>query len=174
MLFVGFTNLRRSLVLLDVIVLLSQGQTTLADAQDILRSIHFVSADISREKLHLAIRHHLQLSSKELVFGLCSLHFLDERHDWRQTVLFTTSRIHRQLVEVAEFLFNASFGIAVLQQLLQDAIDTFVVVLGQTVEAAITRIGSRQRIGLHPATAGILEEIVGRTHAGIQVVEVDT
>ena len=143
MLFVSLTDLGGSLVSFQIIVFLSQGQSALRKIQDVVGCILLVSTNIRTKQLRFAIGHHLQLDGKELVFSLCSLHFLDERHDWRQAVLFTTGRIHRQLVEVAQFLFDGTSRIGILLQLLQNTIDALVVVFSQTVKAAVARIGSR-------------------------------
>ena len=72
-LFVGLTNLYGSLVILQIVVFLTQCQTTLHEVQNVLRSILLVSTDISTKKFHITIGHHLHLDVEKLLLGLGSL-----------------------------------------------------------------------------------------------------
>ena len=126
------------------------------------------------EELRLAVRHHLQLNGKELVFRLGRLQSLDDSHHWGQSVTLPALSVHGQFIQVTEFLLNRTIWISVLLKLFQNTVDALVVVLSQAVEAAITRIGRGQRIGLHPPATGILIEVIGRTYAGVEVFQMNT
>ncbi len=173
-LLVGLTNLDGGLVVFHVVVFLAQRKSALADVQDILRSVLLVCANVGVKELLFTVGSHLQLYLKQLLLVFGSIQFLQQGHYRSQSVLFPACGVHSQFVEVAQFLLNRALRVAVLQQFLQDTVDTLVVVLGQTVETAIARIGCRQRVVLHPATAGILIEVVCRPYTGIKVVKTDT
>ena len=174
MLLVSLTDLHRSLIILQIILFLSQSQSALSESQNVLSSIHLIGPDVGSKKLRVAVRHHLKLDGEELLLGLRSLQALDNRHQRRQAILFPAGRVHCQLIEVAQFLLYSTFLIRILLQFLQDAIDTLVVVFGQTVKATIARISSRQRIGFHPSTTGILVKIITRTNALVEIRYIQT
>ena len=97
-------------------------------------------------------------------------------NDWHQgfyTLAVSAHRVHCQLIQVAELLFHGTLCISIRLKFLEDSVNTFVIVFRQAVEAAKTCVGSRQRIGFHPTATGILIEIVGRAHAGVQIGQVN-
>ena len=174
MLLVVLADVRSGFVSLQIVIFLSESQSTLINAQDVLLGILLVGTHIGAEEFGITIGHHLQLNGKELSHCLGCFHFLDKTHNRCHPIFFTTGRVHSQLIEVAQFLLHTALGIGLLLQLLQDAIDTLVVVFCQTVETAIAGIGCRQRILLHPTTAGVIIEIFTRAHLLIEVSQVDT
>ena len=174
MLLILIANLGCSLVILQVIILHAEGQSTLIHAQDILSSILLVGTQSGTIELQATILSHLQLEGEELVHGLSRLKGFQLTHHGLQTLLLATDRVHSQFVEVREFLLGSTLSIGIVEQLGEDTVDTLVVVLGQTVERTEAREGCRQRIILHPATTGILIEIISRAYRCVEVAQIDT
>ena len=85
------TDLGCSLIVLKIILLLAQSQTTLIETQDILTCILLVGTKITEEELLLAIRSLRKLDIQQLLVGLCSLKFLNQRHKWSHTLLVSAS-----------------------------------------------------------------------------------
>ena len=166
---VGLPNLGGGGVGLQVIVLLTERQPRLTDTEDVLRGILLVGTEVGAEELLITVAGLLQLYLEELLLGLGGLQLADDGHGRCDAVALAAVGVHGQLIEVAQFLLHAACGIAVVEQFLQDTVDALVVVFSQAVETAIARIGGRQGVGLHPAATGILIEVVGRPHTGVQV-----
>ena len=133
----GLTDSRRCLIVIQIVFLLSERETTLIDVQDILRSVLVVSTKTRIEELLRAIRRQLQQDVLQLLVALGSFQALDKRHHWVHTFLITTVDIHRQFVEVTQFLLCGSLLIGVLLQFREDRVDTLVIVLLQLVETTI-------------------------------------
>ena len=133
----GLTNLRRSGVVVEVVLFLSERQSTLIDTQDILTGVLLVGTESCTKEVGTTIDGLFQLDGEEGVEGLGCLHLLDDRHHGCHTLLIPAYGIHRELIQVAEFLFDTSLCIAVFQQFGKNTVDTFVVVLLEHVEAPI-------------------------------------
>ena len=73
MLLEGLTDVGRCLVIVEIILLLSHRETTLIDAQDILRGILLISTKAAEEELLLSIGSQFQLDGQQLGIGLGSL-----------------------------------------------------------------------------------------------------
>ena len=172
MLLVGFADFGRCLVVVQVVLLLSQRNAALCHVQNVLRGILLVGCYACAEESGSTILCQLQLNVEELLHGLGLLHSLNHLHDGCRTLLGAAHGVHSQLVEVRELLLHRSLGVGVGLQLFQDAVNTLVVVLCQTVETAKARIGSRQRVFLHPSTTGILIEIGTRLSCRVHVGQV--
>ena len=131
------TDVSCCLVIVEVILFQTQREATLINVQDILSGILIICSKACKEELLLAVGSKFKLDIKQLFVGLSCLQTLDKRHDRSHTLVVTTRRVHRQLVEVAEFLLNRTLFIGVALEFGKDAVDTLVVVLLQLVEAAI-------------------------------------
>ena len=99
-----------------------------------MRGVLLVGSQSCVIELRVSILSHLQLHVEQLLQRLGSLQLLDNRHDGLQSFLLAADRVHGQFVVVREFLLNGALLIGARFQFLQDAVDTFVVVLAQTVE----------------------------------------
>ena len=109
------------------------------------------------------------MDSQQLLVGLGCLKALDQRHQRSHTLLISANRVHREFIEVAEFLFQRTFLVGILLKFLQNTVHPLVVLFLQTVETAIAGIGCRQGIVLHPPTTSILVEVIGGSHRGVEV-----
>ena len=133
----GFTDIGCSLIVIEVILLLSQRQATLIDVQDILRGVLIVGTETTEEELLFSVWSQLQLDVQQLLVGLGSLQFLDQGHQGSHTLVVTTCGVHSQLVEIAEFLLNRTLLVGIALQFLQNTVDALVVVLLQTIKTTI-------------------------------------
>ena len=165
----SLANTGCSLIVIQVVLLLTECQATLINTQNVLCGVLLVGTEASIEELLLAIRSLLKLDSQQLLNTFSSLKFLNKWHNRSYTFLITTCRVHSQLIKIAQFLLDSTLSISVALQLLQDTVNAFVVVFLQTVETTIARISCWQWVVLHPTTTGILIEVVTRTHILVKV-----
>ena len=169
MLLVGFTDFCRSLIVIKIIFLLSQRQAALIDVQDVHLCVLLVGTESHIHKLLVAIKHQVFLDVEQFFLRLGSLHLIDYRHHGLHAFLVAAFLVHGEFIEVRELLLNSSLGISSFEKLVENAIDAFVVVFLQTVEASIAGIGCGQRIVLHPSATGILVEIILRTNICVEI-----
>ncbi len=83
--------------------------------------------------------------------------------------LIQAHAVHCQIVEVGDFLPHGAAGMLFLCQVVEQLFELLAIVLGQVVEHAIACILGFQGIGFHPATAGILIEVVAGVHTQVHV-----
>ena len=107
---------------------------------------------------------------EELCHGLCFLHAVDDFHEWFHAVSITSLLVDGEFIEVAEFPFHASLFIVHVFEVVENGVDTFVVVFSQLVETAIARVSRRQWVVFHPSAASKLIEVVGRTSCLVEIV----
>ena len=112
-LLVGLADFGRSLVVLQIVVLLAEGQAALVDVENVLGSVLLVGSDVGSEELHVAVGRQLHLNVEELLLGLGSLQAVDDGHERSQAVLLPAGRVHRQFVQVAQLLFDGTLLVAV-------------------------------------------------------------
>ena len=110
------TNLSRSLIVIQIIFLLSERQATLIDVQDILCRYLVISSETGIVESLLTIRHKFQQDSLQLLVTLGCFQSFDQRHHRSHTLTVTTIHIHRQFVEIAQFLFCGALLICVRLQ----------------------------------------------------------
>ena len=122
----------------QIILLLSQGNTTLTHIQDIVLTVFLVGTESETHELLVAILQQSLLNSKEVIFRCSLLQLLEVRQYRSNTLAVTTLLVHGELVEIAQFLLHGAFLVLLLSagQVFQNRIDPFVVILLQLVEAA--------------------------------------
>ena len=129
MLLIGLADGRGGRVVGHIIVFLAEGKTRLVDAEDIVLAVFLVGSEIgavyTSEALHGIFLHEFHQGS----LGLGSLHLADERHDGLHTLTVAARRIHGELIIVAHLALIGTCGILFGQEILQDVVDTYVVVL---------------------------------------------
>ena len=169
MFLVGFPDLDRCLVVVQVVILLSERQSTLTDIENVHSHIFLISTKA------IAIRHSIaedpvfELHTAQVVLRTGCFYFVEEWLHRCDALLIAASRVHGQLVEVGQLALRRTLGKLLLVEFVKDGVDALVVVLLQLVKAAEARIGSRQRIVLLPSARCKLIEILGRLSRLVKV-----
>ena len=110
----------------------------------------------------------------ELVHLLDGGNLIQIGHDGFGTLLLDGGSVHTHSIEGGNLVAIAAGLVRVVNQRVDKSAELLLVGLGQHVEGAIAAVLGIERIVLHPATAGILLEVVGRPHTGIKVIKTDT
>ena len=77
--------------------------------------------------------------------------------------------VHSQIIEVGNLLAVAALGMLLVGEIVEEFLQLVAVLLGELVKHAKARVLRFQRIGLHPATTGILIKVVTRICCQIHV-----
>ena len=157
---------------IGVQVIVSVGQTAGAGAQP--HHVHVTVLEVglhANAKERVAQRQVLIGDEAGQVFLLESLDLGQVGQQGLYTLTVQTVTVHGHLVEVGNFLVNSTELVIGLAQFQEHVAQTVLVLLGQHVKHAIAGILGMlaQRVGLHPATTGILIEIFTRLHAQVHV-----
>ena len=89
--------------------------------------------------------------------------------DWSDSSLVAAVNIHREFVEIRQFLLNGSSLVSLLLEFRKNGVDALVVVLSQLVKTAITAVSGRKRIVLLPSTCSKLIETVCWLHCLVEI-----
>ena len=105
------------------------------------------------------------------VFFLEGLHLGQVGEQGLYALAVQAVAVHCHLVQVGNFLVHGAELVVGLAQFQEHVAQAVLVLLGQHVKHAIAGILGvlAQRVGFHPATTGILIEIVTRLHAQVHV-----
>ena len=161
-------------VLLQVIVTVGHTQTALADIGDVPGRLAHILADVDAVRARDADLGQVGRQGRDALLVL-------ERADARQLAgqrlvaqAFTAFGVHEAGVQVADLLgFAASLGALVLLRGLDDGQQLRRGVLAQLHERAPARAVARDLGLLQPLAVQVREEIVLRTHGGVDVLGVD-
>ena len=135
MLFICFTNLHRSLVVVQVVVFLSECKTALTHVEDIHRHVFSICAKSRTEWNTITKDSIFLLDFEQVVFRISFFHLVQQRLHGCDTLFVPTFSIHCQFVEIREFALCRSLRKFLFLKLVQNRIDALVVVLLQLVEA---------------------------------------
>ena len=172
-LLVGLANLHRGLIVIQIVVFLSEGETALRDVQDVHLHILLVGTEARAEGHAVAHRGILQLQLLQVLLRAGSLHLVEQRLHRCDALIVAAHRVHGQLVEVGELAFRGAVGKLFLLQVAQDGVDALVVVFLQLVEAAEARVGGGQRIQLLPTTGCKHVEVLGGLHVLVKILHAE-
>ena len=173
-LLVGLANLHRCLVVVQIVVLLSEGESALRDVQDVHRYVLLVGTEAIAEWLTIATLSILQLHLLQVGLRAGSLHLVEQRLHRSDAFLVATHRVHGQLVEVGELALRRASGIRFLLQVAKNGVDALVVVFLQLVEAAKARVSGWQRIQLLPSTSCKHVEVLSGLHGLVKILHAET
>ena len=168
-LFVGITDGHSGSIVVQIIVFLSQCESTLHQVEDIHGHILFVGTEVRAKLDTITLIGIFQLQAADIGQRACTLNLVEYWFYRCDTLAVAAIHIQRQFVEVRQFALYAALLVRLLLQVRQDGVDALVVVFLQLVEAAESAIGCRQRIVFLPAAGGKLIEIVGRFGGLVQI-----
>jgi len=173
-LFVTFTNGFGGLVILQVIVSLTQTQTTLAHVYDVHGAVFVIGTHVeTKEGIHAQRTQ----TGCQVNIGLLVGHLLNVfEYGFKRgcAFLIEPNAIHTQRVKVSDFLINRSSLVRCLADGFNQTVDLFNVLLGQFVERSIAGIFGTERIGLLPSAGCKLIKINTGYRCRIQVSHIQT
>ena len=176
----GLANLLCLRVLVDVVVLLSQCQSTLTDVYDIVLGIFLVGSDVHREQTLNALTLHAGPNFLEPVLSDVGRVLItvaqQEFLEGTPIVLVEVHAVHCGVVEGGNLLCHRP-PIS-LQGEFSNAVDDFaqllVVVLVEHIERTETTVFRSQRMCHLPTVGGVFVEIGSGQESGVQICKVDT
>ncbi len=168
--FRGFADQDVLRILGRVVVLVAQGQTALADGDDIVVGIFFVCTDIQAEEQIVVL---LGAVLQQVLARFDGIDFRQMGLQRSGTVGVQADGVHGHVVEVADLLGDAAFFVVLGGKFLDQAGQGLGVVFTEFRECAPGRILLRLRVEIDPVSGGILGEIVTGTHGGVHVIIVD-
>ena len=157
----------------EVILLESERDTALRHVQNVPSGILFIGTQIGGIELAVAKRSQFELNGKQFVDGLGGLHLLYDGHHGLHSVLVSAHRVHGQLIQLAEFPLGSALGKVLFHQFSENGVDVFAVGFGQLVEAAVTGIGCRKGVLLHPTATGVTVKVLFRAYRLVEIGKVD-
>ena len=135
---VRFANGRRSRIGVEVILLLPQRESALMHKQDIHLGVLLVGIKTGIHKARDTVGGIFQSQCFKIGHAFSTLKRMNERHYRRHALAIESVGIHRQFIEIAQLPLDRTLGVRAFHQLSKDSIDTFVVVLSQTIETTET------------------------------------
>ena len=115
------------------------------------------------EERGLAVHQHLRQLHRQ-VFAFQIVDGLEFGLDGIGRVAIEVAGSHGGVVEVLDFLLDGAGGVLLRRDFGHQLLELLLVVLCQYIEAAVTGVFVAQRVGSHPAAAGILVEICRGLH----------
>ena len=139
-------------IVVEVIILGTESKTALHQVVDVHGYVLLIGSEtcaIAQAEPHPCI---LNLKLLKLVLGLGSFYLIHQRLYWSDSSLVAAVNIHREFVEIRQFLLNGSSLVSLLLEFRKNGVDALVIVLSQLVKTAITAVSGRKRIALLPST----------------------
>ena len=175
---IGLTYLGCLGVLVQIIILLSQGQATLNDAEDIVLGILLVGSDIEAHQSVHALSQHLGPHLLQPVLGNLGRGLItitgQECSHLIQAMLVESDRVHGTVVEVGYLLCHAPLLVLLSSHTLNEFAQLLVVILLKNIKAAISAILIGEWMSLLPSTCGKHIEICSGQISTVQIGQVDT
>ena len=170
MLLRGFADFHVLGVLGRIILLVAEGQATLADGDDVVVGVFFIRTHIQTEQQVVMLRGAVL---QEFFAGLDRVDFGQMRLERGGALGVQAGGIHGHVIEVADLLGDAAFFVVPGSDFLDQAGQGLGVLLTEFGEGAPGRILRRLRIEITPVPRGILGEIVTGLDRRVHVVVVD-
>ena len=156
-------------IVVEVIILGTESKTALHQVVDVHGYVLLIGSEtcaIAQAEPHPCI---LNLKLLKLVLGLGSFYLIHQRLYWSDSSLVAAVNIHREFVEIRQFLLNGSSLVSLLLEFRKNGVDALVVVLSQPFKTAITAVSGRKRIVLLPSTCSKLIETVCWLHCLVEI-----
>ena len=147
-------------IVVEVIILCTESKTALHQVVDVHGYVLLIGSEtcaIAQAKTHPSI---LNLEFLKFVLGLGSFNLIHQRLYRSDSSLVAAVNIHREFVEIRQFLLDGSSLVSLLLEFRKNGIDALVVVLSKLVKTAITAVSGRKRIVLLPSACSKLIETV--------------
>ena len=163
------TDLFTVLIFLQIIIPITQPQTSLIGLHQIHAAVHIVRTDINTKIRSKTLTGHFSHQSHHFLRSFYSLYFFQYRLDRSTSVSIELDGIHSHIIQITDFPGNTSrFGLLSCQ-FFDQPLHLLPVILSQQIERAEPSILIGQRVCLHPSTTGELIEILIRSYRSIQI-----
>ena len=169
MLLVSLTDFHRCLVVVQIIVFLTERQSTLRDVHDVHRHVLLVGSETRTIRHSIAVHGVFQLDFLQVGLRFGGFHLVEQRFHGCDALAVAAVGIHREFVEIREFALGCSCGERFFLQFVENRVDALVVVLLQLVETAETRVGSGQRIVFLPSSCCKHVEVLCGLHGLVKI-----
>ena len=175
---VGGTYAHGVFVVLQVVVLLSQGHTTLEKVHDVVLRVFLIGSDIEREESIDPLAHHAGphllyplLGSPRAAVAVTGQEGSEILHGLR----VQPYAVHGTAVQVGYLLLDTSLlGVLEGCHAVYEGSQLYVVVFLQGIKRTIAGVLGGQRVGFLPASRGVHVEVCAHLIGGVQVTQVYT